>query len=957
MARDFDIDLDAWRRRRAAGRANGGPPYARPTGAPGWLNRWTVGGALLLLLFALFNWGVTALTEWLWFGELGYQRVWLTAWGTQVVLFVAFFILALAVLLVNWRVARAAATRGLAFTPEQEMLEHSWFGWLLLLGAIFFAWIFGQAGASNWMAVLRFFNRTTFEVADPIFGRDVGFYVFELPIYRLVQGWAMSVLLLALLGAAGIYALAQWQSVREGDYVLLPHVRRHLALLLGLFLLLWAAGYWFDAFELNYSPRGVAFGASYTDLRASLLALRLQLGLMALAALLVLVNIWRRQLLWPVVALGLWFVVGLLVGRLYAGVLQRYQVEPNELTLETPYISHNIEFTRRAYGLDRIQVRSFDQITEVTVGDLEANTIALRNVRLWDYRPLLQTYAQLQELRPYYDFHDVDIDRYVVDGELRQVMLSGRELNKAQLLSRSWVNTRLEFTHGFGLVMNPVDEVTPEGRPDFWIRDLPPESLKSELPVNHPEIYFGELTTDPVFAPSGLPEFDYPQSEANAYSHYAGTGGIPLSNPFVRLAFALRLGDSNVLLSRSITPTTRVLMHREIRDRVARIAPFLLYDRDPYLVLDTERGRLVWIQDAYTTSSRYPYATPVSLTEGESRADLNYIRNAVKVVIDAYDGTVRFYIAEPDEPLIQAYDRSFPGLFRPLSELPETLQAHLRYPEDLFRIQAQLYATYHMQEVQVFYNQEDKWAIPTELFGNDEQPVEPYYVVLSLAGADETSGAEFLLIQPYTPANKQNMIAWLAARSDPPNRGEMVVYQFPKQQLIFGPRQVEARIDQDPQISQQLTLWNQAGSRVIRGNLLVIPLDASVLYVEPLYLLAATGELPELKRVIVASGDRVVMRETLVEALAALTGEAPAAIVSQPGGSGAAAPTDQSIKQLIRSANDHYAVAEQARIDGDWARYGQELEALQSDLQQLLELTGQATPAPVAPTPTPTPTP
>lgn len=962
MARDFDIDLDAWRRRRA-GRANGSPPGARPAGAAGWLNRWTIGAALLVLLFALLNWGVTALTEWFWFGELGYQQVWLTAWGTQVVLFVLFFVLAFAILLVNWRLARAAATRGLAFTPEQEMLEQPWFGWLLATGALFFAWIFAQAGASNWMPVLRFFNRTPFDRLDPIFNRDVGFYVFELPFYRLAQAWTLNLLLLALLGTAGIYALAQWQSVREGDYVLLPHVRRHLALLLGLFFLLWAAGHWLDTFELNYSARGVAFGANYTDLRASLPALRLQIGLMALAAGLVFVNIWRQQLTWPAVALGLWFVVGLVVGGVYAGILQRYQVEPNELTLEGPYIQRNIEFTRAAYALDTIQERPFDRVTELTAEDLESSPEALRNVRLWDYRPLLQTYAQLQELRPYYEFSDVDIDRYVVDGELRQVMLSARELNKALLPSQSWVNTRLEFTHGFGLVMNPVDIVTREGRPDFWIRDLPPESLKPELPVSRPEIYFGELTRDHVFAASSLPEFDYPQGDENVYSSYAGTGGIPLSNPLVRLAFALRLGEPNLLLSNSITPTTRVLMHREIRDRVARIAPFLAYDRDPYLVLDTDSGRLVWIQDAYTASNRYPYATPVSLTEGESRADLNYMRNAVKVVIDAYDGTVRFYIAEEDEPLIQTYAGVFPGLFRPLSELSETLQAHLRYPEDLFRIQAQLYATYHMKDVRVFYNQEDKWEIPTELFGQEEQPVEPYYVILNLPGRDESqnrpagNNAEFLLIQPYTPANKQNMISWLAARNDPAVRGEMVVYEFPKQQLVFGPRQVEARIDQDPTISQQLTLWNQAGSRVIRGNLLVIPLDTSVLYVEPLYLLAATGELPELKRVIVASGDRVVMRETLGAALLALVGEPVPAIADTPVATVPTAPLDQTVEQLILSANDHYTAAEQARIDGDWARYGQELGALQDDLQQLLELTGQAIPAPVAPTPAPTPTP
>ncbi|HYN87390.1 MAG TPA: UPF0182 family protein, partial [Ardenticatenaceae bacterium] len=949
-----DIDLDAWRER--ARRNREGPPRPPRPPAGAWLNRWTAAAALLLLLFGLLNWGVTALTEWLWFGELGYQRVWVTAWSTQVGLFLLFFAVALVVLLANWRLARAAATRGLAFTPEQEMLEQRWFGWLLAGGALFFAWIFAGAGARAWMTILRYLHRTSFGVADPIFNRDVGFYVFELPVYQLAQGWTLNLLLFALLGAAGIYALAQWQSLREGDYAVLPHVRRHLAILFGLLFLLMAAGQWLDAFELNYSERGVAFGASYTDLRTTLLSLRIQMVLMVVTALLALANVWQRRVLLPAAALGLWMVTGVLIGGLYASVLQRYSVEPNELALEAPFIRNNIEFTRRAYGLDRIEERAFDQVTELAAADLEANPEALRNVRLWDYRPLLQTYGQLQELRTYYDFHDVDIDRYVVDGELRQVMLSARELNKDLLPSRNWVNTHLEFTHGFGVVMNPVDEVTREGRPNLWIKDLPPQSTQPELEVTRPEIYFGELTDDHVFAPSGLHEFDYPQGDENVYSQYAGTGGVPLDSALVRMAFALRLGEPNLLLSGYIDESARVLMHREIRDRVARLAPFLVYDRDPYLVLDPDTGRLVWIQDAYTVSDHYPYATPINLTAGESRASYNYIRNAAKVVVDAYDGSVGFYIADPDDPLIQTYSRVFPGLLQPLDALSAGLQAHLRYPEDLFRIQAQLYGTYHMRNEQVFYNKEDQWAIPVELVGGEEQQVEPYYVVLSLPDEDE---AEFLLIQPYTPANRQNMIAWLAARNDPPHIGELVVYEFPKQELVFGPQQVEGRIDQDPEISQQLTLWGQVGSNVIRGNLLVIPIDNSVLYVEPLYLQAQSGQLPELRRIIVASGERVAMRPTLAEALAALVGEEPGTVATQPdeeGTEGTAAPTDMTVEGLILSANEHYIAAEEARVAGDWARYGQELELLERDLQALMELTGQAAAQPaVGAEATPTP--
>jgi uncharacterized membrane protein (UPF0182 family) len=578
------------------------------------------------------------------------------------------------------------------------------------------------------------------------------------------------------------------------------------------------------------------------------------MALMVVVALAAAYLAWRPDLRPLLAAAGLWFLVSVGLGGLYPGLLQRYAVEPNELVREAPYITHNIEFTRLGFGLDEVETRAFNPDNELTPQDLTENEAALQNIRLWDYRPLQQTYAQLQELRPYYAFADVDIDRYQVEGAARQVMLAARELNKAGLTGPSWVNQKLEFTHGYGIVMNPVDRVTPQGRPTFYIQDLPPQS-SVDISVDRPELYYGEMTTDTVFVASDLEEFDYPSGDENVYSSYAGSGGVPVGNLLRRLAFAFRFGEANLILSEYITPDTRAMFHRRIQERVHRIAPFLWQDHDPYIVVAD--GRLVWMMDAYTISDDFPYSAPSQVGTDTVPAGINYIRNAVKITVDAYNGDVNFYVAEPDDPLIQ-----------PLEAMPPALVPHIRYPEDLFLIQTNQYLTYHMEEVQVFYNKEDLWQLPEEIFeGGQQQPMEPYYVTFSLPGEEET---EYLLIQPYTPAGKSNMIAWIAARNDPPNYGDLFVYELPKQELVFGPIQVEGRIDQEPSISQQFSLWNQRGSRVIRGNLIVVPINDSFLYAEPVYLQSDTSALPELKRVILASGDAIVMRDTLDEALAAL---------------------------------------------------------------------------------------
>ena len=935
-----------WESNKRDGDDNGGgqrPPIPRRPQRPRGSNRnlWIIG--ILFILLISVNGVVGVYTNWLWFSEINYQNVWLTSWSYQFFSFVIFFIIALLVLWGNWHLARRRAVKA---TPEfyPRFLQISGVKWIITGATLFLAFGFASSISVLWDEFLLYMNRVPFGTVDPIFGRDISFYLFELPVYEAIQQWAVSLLLLTLIGAVAIYAVNNIVEIQRGQWR--PQestiLRQHVAILAALILLLWAIGYLFQIFNLNYSGRGVVFGASYTDINASLYALYAQLAFMVLAALVMLFNVFRLSLRPLLVAGGLWLAATLLMGGIYPALLQRYEVEPNELVRETPYIQYNIDSTRLAFNLDKIEIRDFAEIDPLDQNDITSNADVLNNIRLWDYRPLRATYTQLQALRPYYVFGEIDIDRYEIDGETRQVMLATRELDKTQLPSLSWVNEKLEFTHGYGIVMNPVDRFTSDGQPEFFIQDLPPASTIG-IEVVRPEIYYGELSNDEVFVGSDRDEFSYPSGNENVYTSYAGTGGVPLDNYLKRLAFAVRFGDTNVLLSDEINTQTRVQLHREIQGRIREITPFLTLDSDPYIVL-TDEGNLVWLQDAFTVSDRFPYATPDQATR------INYIRNAAKITVDAYNGTVTYYIADDSDPIVKAYSRAFPGLFKPLSELPENLQSHLRYPEDLFNLQAQQYLRYHMTDVRVFFNQEDVWQIPQEIFEGSQQPMEPYYVIMPLPG-EATS--EYLLIQPFTPTGKNNMIAWMAVRNDPENYGELVVYELPKQELVFGPLQVEGRIDQEPDISQQFSLWDQGGSNVIRGNLLVIPLNNSFLYVEPIYLQADTSALPELKRVIVATDTRIAMDTSLEGALAALLLETPGEIVVEEGAEGETAvstetdttpvqiaPVGANVEELISSANAHFEAAQAAQRSGDWTTYGAELEALEADLNRLMELTG-----------------
>lgn len=933
------------------------PPRPEGNGRP---NRLIVTAALILGALLLVGWLANMYTEWLWFSSVDYRDIWVTQWAARLGIFGFFFLVALLILLLNWLIARRRALRHTPpFNPKFLQIPHM--RWLITGIAALVAFGFASSITVYWSDLLRYLHRVPYGVADPLFNRDISFYLFELPLYTLVQQWLVSLLVISLIGVIAIYAANHVPEIQRGTWR--PHesriFRQHVALLAALILALWTVGYLFDLYELLYSPRGVAYGASYTDLNVQVYAIYAQMLFMGLAALAMLFNVFRFDLRPLLLTATLWLATTLILGSLVPGFVQRYSVEPNELVRETPYIAHNITFTRLGFGLDNVQTRPYDLGAPLTGQDIERNAAIVKNIRLWDYRPLQATYKQLQELRTYYQMGEIDIDRYQIGGESRQVMLAARELNKSGLETPTWVNTNLVFTHGYGVVMNPVNEFTAEGQPIFFVKDLPPRSSTPEIQVTRPEIYFGELTDDVVFVNSRQEEFDYPLGTENAYTRYAGQGGVLLDSYFKRLAFAIRLGDFNILLSNDIDDATQVLLHRQIQERIRQVTPFLLLDQDPYLVV-TDDGRLVWLQDAYTISDRFPYSEPALLSIGNQRYRINYIRNAVKIVVDAYEGHISYYMAAPDDPIIQAYAGAFPGVFQPLDDMPADLRSHLRYPVDMFSLQTNQYLRYHMTDARVFYNQEDVWQIPLELYtvdgnANSKMAVEPYFVSMPLPGETEP---EYLLIQPFTPLGKDNMVAWFAARNDVPNYGELVVYELPKQELIFGPLQIEGRIDQEPVISEQFSLWDQSGSNVIRGNLLVIPMNGRFLYVEPIYLLSETNALPELKRVIVATDARIAMDTTLSGALAALLdasvevvaevigetlppAETGTAETSTPAPGETAVTLDDSITALITSANTHYEAAQTAQRNGDWATYGAELEALQQDLAQLMALVGE----------------
>ena len=784
-----------------------------------------------------------------------------------------------------------------------------------------FAVIGGMWGSGLWQDILLFRHAGAVGLQDPIFGKDLGFYLFQLPFLEALKGYigflVFGTLVVTFLGYFAKGAILPSERSLSID----RRARRHLAILAGLFVLNMAYSFYLDQFHLLTTPHGFIHGAGFTDIHGRLFALRLLTILTALAAILFVVGLFKgawRIALAPLAAVAVVFIGGLLI---YPSLLQSLKVSPNELELERPFIEHNIKYTRFSYDLDRITIKPFTVGYGLTAKDIEQNDETIKNIRLWDDAPLLRTYGQLQQIRTYYKFTDVDNDRYVVNGDYRQVMLSPRELSYADLPSRSWINEKMVFTHGNGVAMGPVSRITKEGLPEFIIKDIPPVST-ADLKVTKPEIYFGELSSDYVVVKTKVPEFSYPTSEGNVYTSYKGEKGVRLNSFLRKVAFAARFSNAKIVLSSDITPDSRILYNRKVTERVRAIAPFLLFDDDPYIVV-TKDGRLFWMIDAYTFSNRVPYSQP--LNKG-----INYIRNSVKVTVDAYDGTVAFYVSDPTDVIAKVYGSIFPDLFKPLSAMPEDLRKHIRYPRQLFQVQTSMFAVYHMTDPKIFYNKEDLWEIPA--YG--EKAMDPYYTIMKLPGDEEKKDGkeEYILLLPFRPAKRDNLAAWLAARCDEPNYGKLVAYTFPRDRLIFGPRQVGARIDQDATISQQLTLWGQKGSRVIRGSLLVIPIEKSLLYVQPLYLVASDeGGLPELRRVIVAYENEVVMEENLELGLQRLFGQRKAAAPGQQPVSQVELPIGQLAKEAMRN----FERAQELQRQGDWAGYGSELKKLEQVLKRL----------------------
>ena len=890
--------------------------------------------ALGFLLLFVGGPSVRFYTDWLWFGEIGYERVFTTILRGQASLFTAVFVLSFVWLALNLRLALSSLREFRPVLTTRDGMEivlpnRQQMRTIAMALALVIAIVLALYAAARWEVWLLWRHAAPFGQADPILGRDVGFYVFSLPFIRFVRGLAQVLVVLALLGSGAAYLLTGGLTSGHSTSISMTlAARRHLAFLAAAFLLLMASGAWLQRAEYLVSPSDIIHGAGYVDVNARMpVSMIVMIVCVIGAGLAVLHGLTPRN--WPIPVAVVLYLLASVGGEIYSSMLQRFVVTPNEQVRETPYIQHNIAATRRAFGIDSVEEIPISGEAELTQDDIASNAPTLENVRLWDHQPLLDTFGQLQVIRTYYDFESVDNDRYIIDGKLRQVMLSARELNSAALPNRTWINERLTFTHGYGLTLGPVNEVTSEGLPVLFVRDLPPRTTVG-IQIDEPSIYFGELSNDYVIVGTDNPEFHYPRGDTNEVTVYNGTGGVPIGSLWRKLLFAFRFGAYQIVLSDDLTAESRILFNRRISDRVRTLAPFLAFDRDPYLVV--AEGGLFWIYDAYTSSVLYPYSTPAG--------QANYIRNSVKFVIDAYNGTTTAYLADPEDPIALTYSRIFPDLFKPLDEMPPTLRAHVRYPEDIFAIQASVYSTYHMTQPSVYYNREDQWEIPVidDQRDSTSRGMQPYYTIMRLPGEREP---EFIQMLPFTPRQRDNRAAWLVARSDGENYGRMRVFEFPKQQLVFGPRQVVARISQDQTISPQITLWNQQGSQVIWGTLMVIPIEESLIYVRPLYLRAAGGRIPELQRVVVAYGDRIVMEPTLDAAIARLFDTGTGVRRPSPGGEqtrGVEGETPRHIavragdppvaEALAAQARAHYDRAIQAQRAGDWAAYGEEIKRL-----------------------------
>ena len=881
--------------------------------------------AVAVIVLILVSKTTGLIEKWLWMRQLGYVQVFWELFSIKWALFGIAFGCVFLYVWVNLSLAarRLPSVRGEAdegggglrsesATRKPGALSGARASLVALVPAFFFALAFHP----QWDTYLRFRWGEVFDEIDPIFHLDMGFYLFRLPFYELIQNSLTALTFITLLIVAGAYLYylgafqraQRWSVRRNWSFVV------HLSILFLLFVSSWGWGFYLDRYELLYSARGVVYGIGYTDDHVTRLALWIMLFASLALAGVVSVSLVMRRFRLILGGVGAYFVLYFLLLVVLPPVLQKYKVAPSELELETPYLEHNIHFTREAFHLDGIEEKTYPALMDLKPEEIPKNQETINNIRLWDWRPILETYRQTQEIRLYYQFYDVDVDRYHTEDGYHQVMLSARELApELPTKARTWVNEHLQFTHGYGLVMNFVSKKGPEGLPQYVIENIPPVSLYN-LAVNRPAIYYGEKMPGSRIVATDVKEFDYPKGNENVYTSYGGQGGIPVDSFWKRMLFAWTQADINILLTGYLGPDSRIQIWRKVQERVSQIAPFLKLDSDPYLVLSA--GKLYWIQDAYTISDRFPYSEPYK----KSFQTVAYIRNSVKIVVDAYEGSVFFYVADPRDPVLRLYRQAFPDLFKELKELPQDLRSHLRYPEDLFVIQADMYRTYHMTDPQVFYNQEDLWAFAQEKYAGATTEMGPYYILMRLP---DTRELQYLIMTPFTPQGRDNMIAWMAAKCDFPEYGKVLVYQLPKERLTYGPIQVEALIDQNTLISEQLSLWDQRGSRVIRGNLVVIPIEKSFLYVEPVYLTAEGRNIPQLKRVIVNSGSKVVMEETLDEAIQAVFGTQK---IEQRG-----LPLHPQ-PQALSEAKKDFEKAEEAMKQGKWEDFGKAM----GELKQLL---------------------
>ncbi|MEK7502186.1 MAG: UPF0182 family protein [Patescibacteria group bacterium] len=918
--------------------------------------------------FIFFSSIVSLITDWWWYQEVGLTEVFVKSLSAKIIVGAAAGIIAAAFLLTNLFFAVRSKIPWMASIPAELIganqpisLNSRIIGKLGIILSCVIALFIGLLASSSWHDVLKFLSSVPFDQKDPIFGQDISFYVFSLPLFSLALGLIKIVILVSLISCGAIYVLrgslnlssilgkfdlskltgqpkGPFDKLRAGlipksakNPISDPKARLHIGILLFLFLTTIAIGTHLSLYNLLTAQSGPVFGAAFTDANIMVPILQVSVFVYGLAAILALFYGISGKITPLFGAIFLTVIVGL-ASSIIPSIFQKLVVSPNELTKETPFIKHNIAASRKAYGLDRVEEREIAASKSITASDIASNNLTIKNVRLWDREPLLSTFSQIQEIRTYYEFSSVDNDRYTINNELRQIMLSPRELASDSLPNKNWINERLTFTHGYGIAAGPVNQVTPEGLPVLFVKDLPPKSEVKELEVTRPEVYYGEIPNEYVIVKTKSKEFDYPKGEENVYSNYSGKGGVEINSPVRRLLYALRFGSLKLFLSGDITKESRILYYRNIKERVSKIAPFLTFDRDPYLVI--AEGKMYWILDAYTSTDRYPYSQPLPLNGDK----VNYIRNSVKAVVDAYDGTIKFYQADLDDPIIKTYTKIFPKTFRKIEEMPKGLISHLRYPEDIFTLQTAIYTTYHMDDPQIFYNKEDQWEIPAIASGNaaqteNETPtMNPRHLIMKLPGEKKE---EFILMLPFTPRAKDNLSAWMVARNDGQEYGKLVVYRFPKDKLVFGPKQIIGRINQDAEVSRQISLWDQGGSQVIQGSLLVIPIEESLVYVRPLYLKAATGKIPELKRVIVAYENKIAMENTLEAGLAKIFGTPEGQ--TKPSGETSVAPvsTDTTKEGLLKQANESYETAIRAQREGDWGRYGEEIKKLGEILKKL----------------------